>query len=345
VVAARLGRASPAALAATAWTALALLAGVAAALALPLAVAAEPLARGGLRVPPALAGEAAAAARWIALAVPFAVLTGGLRGLLEAKQAFGVINALRVPLAVATYVGPLAATLLLPPGRALVWSVALVAAARVLFALAHAVACWRALPWLRVRPHVARADARELLAVGGWLSVSNVLNPVLVTLDRLALGTAVSAAALGYYTGAYEVAIKLQVVTGGGVPGVLPGHRAGRRGGAAARRRARGRVGPAGARGARAGGPRRRRARARAARGVAGRAVRARRRHGAAAAHGRAAGELRRPGRLPRAAGRRGAPGSRRSPTRRSSRPSRPPCGGWRRGTASTASRPWWRCG
>jgi hypothetical protein len=72
VVAARLGRVTDDALAATAWTALTMLAALAAALALPLAVAAGPLARGALRVPAGLADEAAAAARWVALAVPFA---------------------------------------------------------------------------------------------------------------------------------------------------------------------------------------------------------------------------------------------------------------------------------
>jgi hypothetical protein len=61
-----------------------------------------------------------------------------------------------------------------------------------------------------------------LLAAGGWFSVGNLLNPLLITLDRVALGTAVSAAAVGYYTGAYEVATKLQVVTGAVFPVFFP---------------------------------------------------------------------------------------------------------------------------
>jgi O-antigen/teichoic acid export membrane protein len=226
VVSARLGRAGggpgDGELAATAWTALALLAAVAAAIALPLAAAAAPLARGALRLPPALVPEAETAARWLAVALPFAVVTGGLRGLLEAAQRFDAVNALRVPMAVATYLGPLAAAAVLPPGRALVWAVALVAGARVAFAAAHAVACWRALPWLRARPRYDARDARALLAAGGWMSVSNVLNPLLVTLDRFALGAAASAAAVGYYTGALEVATKMQLLTGAVFPVFFP---------------------------------------------------------------------------------------------------------------------------
>jgi O-antigen/teichoic acid export membrane protein len=52
--------------------------------------------------------------------------------------------------------------------------------------------------------------------------VSNLVNPVLITVDRFALGALVSAAAAGYYAAAYEVATKMWIVTGALCPVLFP---------------------------------------------------------------------------------------------------------------------------
>ncbi len=39
-------------------------------------------------------------------AIPFIILTSGLRGILEARQAFAVVNAIRLPMGVYTFVAP-----------------------------------------------------------------------------------------------------------------------------------------------------------------------------------------------------------------------------------------------
>src|SRR5215471_350792 len=52
----------------------------------------------GLNIPVALQGETLQSFRWLGLSIPFVITTAGLRGLLEAHQRFGLINALRVPM-------------------------------------------------------------------------------------------------------------------------------------------------------------------------------------------------------------------------------------------------------
>jgi O-antigen/teichoic acid export membrane protein len=44
----------------------------------------------------------------MAVAMPFILTTSGLRGILEADQAFGIVNAIRVPLGVYTFLAPVA---------------------------------------------------------------------------------------------------------------------------------------------------------------------------------------------------------------------------------------------
>src|SRR6266446_9973364 len=70
----------------------------------------------GLNIPAALQGEALQSFRLLGLSLPFVITTAGLRGLLEAHQRFGLINALRIPMGVFTFAGPL---LVLPFSKSL----------------------------------------------------------------------------------------------------------------------------------------------------------------------------------------------------------------------------------
>src|SRR6185437_9923157 len=69
-----------------------------------------------LKVPPALAPETTRAFYLLAAVLPVVVVTAGLRGIIEAHQHFGLATALRVPLSISSYVGPL---LVLPITRRL----------------------------------------------------------------------------------------------------------------------------------------------------------------------------------------------------------------------------------
>ncbi|MDF1505313.1 flippase, partial [Roseisolibacter sp. H3M3-2] len=172
-----------------------------------------------LRVPPALQAESVAAFRWIGLAIPFTVSTAGFRGVLEAVQAFRAINALRVPLALITFVGPL---LVLPFGTALPPMVAVLAIGRVGLWLAHVAAARRAFAPLRQPRAPERRLLRPLLAVGGWMTVSNVVSPLMYSLDRFAVAALLSVTAVSYYSTAYEAVTRLWVVTSILLPVLFP---------------------------------------------------------------------------------------------------------------------------
>ena len=70
-----------------------------------------------LNVPGRCSRETLQSFRLLGLSLPFVITTAGLRGLLEAHQRFGLINALRVPMGVFTFAGPL---LVLPFSKSLV---------------------------------------------------------------------------------------------------------------------------------------------------------------------------------------------------------------------------------
>lgn len=192
-----------------AWSGFWLLAAVGLAGAAALALASPVLAGRWLRVSAALQPEAAASLRLLAVAVPLTVLTSGLRAVLEAGQAFRAVNALRVPLALLSFVGPWAVQ---PLSHGLPAAIGVLVGARVLVLGLHVVVVAREYPELRrVRaPH--GWALRSLWRVAGWMTLSTLANPILATGDRFLIGAALPLAALAQYAAVSEVAFKLTVV-------------------------------------------------------------------------------------------------------------------------------------
>lgn len=163
-----------------------------------------------LHVPAELRDEAIGVVRLIAIAVPPLAHGVALRGVLEAGQRFRTVNQLRVPLGIATYAGPLIA---LPLGADARVAVGIVVAARVVYWLAGFFVLDGVAPNITVPRMPSRYALRELANVGGWITVSNVVSPVIVQADRVAVATMFPIAASGWYGVAAEVATKQWLFT------------------------------------------------------------------------------------------------------------------------------------
>jgi len=177
------------------------------------------LAGRGLNVPAALQGETLQSFRLLGLSIPFVITTAGLRGLLEAHQRFGVISALRIPMGVFTFAGPL---LVLPFSKSLVPVVATLVAGRIVAWAAHLLLCLRVLPGFGRSIAWERSHAAPLLCFGGWMTVTNVVGPLMVTLDRFLIGALLSVTAVAYYATPYEVVTKLWMIPGALVGVMFP---------------------------------------------------------------------------------------------------------------------------
>jgi O-antigen/teichoic acid export membrane protein len=182
-----------------------------------LMAAAVPLCTRVLQLPAALQAEAVDALRILALSLPLVTVTAALRGILEAGQRFVWVNAIRVPIAVLTFAAPLVAT---------IWSTSLVAlaislaTARLAGLLAHWLACRRLYPSLTGLRLPRWRHSREMLGYGAWLTVSNVVGPLLVYLDRFAIGALIAVSAVAYYAAPYEVVSRLWLIPAA-IAGVL----------------------------------------------------------------------------------------------------------------------------
>ena len=163
-----------------------------------------------LKVPASLSHEALGSFYWLGAAVPIVVLTAGLRGVLEAVQHFRLATAIRVPMGIFSYVGPVA---LLPFTHSLIPDYC--------GACVGEDSCLRC-PFLGLLSRVAHftrgfgfhaPSVKPLFLFGGWMTVSNVLGPVMVTFDRFLIGSIISIAAVAYYSIPYEVVTKLWLIS------------------------------------------------------------------------------------------------------------------------------------
>lgn len=164
--------------------------------------------------------EAVQATWCMALVLPAITLTSGLRGALEGVHAFGWINLIRLPMGLWTFLGPWLSFQLWGPD--LVRITAVLALGRVLGLLAHAWALRRCLPEARLWARWDRAWLGPLARAGGWLTLSNVVSPLMGYVDRFLIGAMVSLTAVSYYATPYEIVTKLWILPGALVAVLLP---------------------------------------------------------------------------------------------------------------------------
>jgi O-antigen/teichoic acid export membrane protein len=162
-----------------------------------------------LKVPVELRQETFRAFLLLAVSLPVTITTIGLQGTLQAYQRFRVASILRVVMGLFTFLAPVG---MLPFSHSLMAIVGALLAGRVVAWLAHLLVCLRVIPALRSDILVRRSVVGPLLRVGGWMTVSNVISPLMVTFDRFLLGSLVSISAVTYYATPFDVVTKLFII-------------------------------------------------------------------------------------------------------------------------------------
>lgn len=164
-----------------------------------------------MRVPVALQSEAGSALRLMSIALPFVTMTAGLKGIQEGMQAFrrvGLVNSI------------IGSALLIAPVVALAFSHSLVAVvAAVVVVRIAAWLTYLVLAFSSEIPEKGRGSADltglvSLFRFGGWITVSNIIGPVLTYFDRFVVGSVMSVAAVAYYAAPYDLVMRLGIVPG-----------------------------------------------------------------------------------------------------------------------------------
>ena len=164
-----------------------------------------------LKIPIAYRLETLHAFYLLAVSIPIVILTAGLRGILAAKQCFRIINYVRIPMGIFMYLGPLLA---LPFSRSVLTSAIILFAGRVAACAVYFAICFHIVPKLRTKVSIDRSITKDLLSLGGWTTISNVISPLMNNVDRFFMGALISVQAVAYYVPPYELATKLNIIPG-----------------------------------------------------------------------------------------------------------------------------------
>lgn len=171
-----------------------------------------------LNISPSLIEEALLAFRVLAFSVPIVLITSSFSAVLEATQRFDLINAVKIPVSVLTFVLPLIGLEFHfnLPGIIML----------ILFARVAALAALASLAFY-VTPHIRKIRSSlsqfpRLISFGGWVAVSNILGPTLQYLDRFLIGSILTMTVVAYYTAPFDAMSRLWIIPGSLVMTIFP---------------------------------------------------------------------------------------------------------------------------
>lgn len=139
---------------------------------------------------------------------PTLLLLTSARGALEAVQRFDIVNLVRIPSNMLTYLVPLAGAV---AGYSLPRIVLLMVAVRFGTAMVYVLLSLRTLPPGR-RIRLDLQMGRPMLSLGGWIMAANLAGMILVSGNRPIIGALASVAALTYYAVSQDVVSRLWIL-------------------------------------------------------------------------------------------------------------------------------------
>ncbi len=191
------------------WTSVAVMFAIGSAASLAMLLIAAWLVHSVLNIPEGLQQETLKAFYLVAGSIVVVVCAAGLRGSLEAYQRFGLVNLVRAPMGVLTFVGPL---LVLYFTRDLFFIALFLVLVRLLTLLAYLFLNFQVVPELGKKIKVRPDFIRPLVFFGGWVAISNITGPLMAYLDRFMVAALLSVAAVAYYSTPYEFVSSMSIV-------------------------------------------------------------------------------------------------------------------------------------
>ncbi len=155
---------------------------------------------------PDLAAEANGAFIWLVIGVPVVIVSAGIRGVLEGQNRFAAVNLVRTPAGVMMFVGPWLATQFSATLGAITLAVLLVRLGQTIGFLVLA----RDLILPKSKAFTFDRDEIQMLfGFGLWVTVSNIISPMMVYMDRFAISNFGNLSEVAYYSTPFDLIARL----------------------------------------------------------------------------------------------------------------------------------------
>ena len=146
----------------------------------------------------------------LAFSIPIVTTMAGLRGMLEAYQKFATINLLKVFLGAFTFLGPLLVLLI---SNSLFWIVAFLIFTRIVIWFFYLVQCFKVNDEIKKNIKFDLNAIKPVLRFSIWITIGNLIVPVIMYSDRFLIGVMISATAITFYVTPYEIISKLLLLS------------------------------------------------------------------------------------------------------------------------------------
>jgi O-antigen/teichoic acid export membrane protein len=155
------------------------------------------------------------------IGIPIATVSAGLRGVLEGYEYFLECNIAKIIMGSSLFLAPVISVILF---ESTIFNVAcslviarIVGLFMFLYYASVAINLKNAL-----KQSVGGERYKKLLSFGGWMSISNLLSPILVNIDRFFISNILGAASVAFYTLPFEFIVRLLIVPGAIGTALLP---------------------------------------------------------------------------------------------------------------------------
>lgn len=170
----------------------------------------SPLVINMLQIPENLTAETRLTLVWIAFSIPFVMAAAGIRAVLEACHQFKAILFVTTPASAMNFILPVIVLVFFTDK--LYWIVGTLFINRIITAVLLFVVCIKVTPITFKAQKPRLALLKPLFQFGGWLTVSNIIGPVMSYLDRFLVGLYFPLAMVAYYITPSEILQRIRVI-------------------------------------------------------------------------------------------------------------------------------------
>jgi O-antigen/teichoic acid export membrane protein len=147
---------------------------------------------------------------WLALAVPIATMSGVLTGTLQGCSRFLELNVISATSSALIQTIPLIVAVAFGPN--LTWLILSTIITRIVVILLLFQRCYLVVA-KGSKPKVSKDSSWRLLKFGGWVTVSSVIGPMMVILDRFVIGALLGAKYVTYYTIPFQLGERTNIIS------------------------------------------------------------------------------------------------------------------------------------
>ncbi len=163
-----------------------------------------------LNVPDLYVKETELSFIYLGIALPFILLSLSMKGILGAAQRFDLVNFVYVPTTVVSLLIP-AMSYFFKYDLSTV--VLLIIVTRICAALVYFYICIKIFRTRLFPVRIETPALKKMMIYGGWVTVSGIISPLLVYMDRIFIGAFLSMSDVSFYSAPFEAIYRLRIIS------------------------------------------------------------------------------------------------------------------------------------